>query len=109
MKLLITILIALIAGEGIGQKASPDGYVHIYYVTDERGNEVGKRVGGDSSWVLSDPKKSLERMYLELQRVKAKYSLALEILKLLSPEGIPVDRKKYYNAVLAFNNYQSNK
>lgn len=102
----VFILIALIfATNSFAQKASKDGYVHIFYVTDEKGFEVAKRIDGDTSWVLDNPKKSLERMYLDKQESEVKYQLALAILKQLNPNGTPKDTNKYEIAIIAYNNY----
>lgn len=90
-------------------KASKDGWIRIYYLTDENGFEVAKRFDGDSVWVISDPAKSLERMYLEKQEAETKYALALEILKQLNPNGTPKDMRAYNLAITNYNKYLQKK
>lgn len=74
----------------------------ISYVLDANGKEVAKRLP-DSTWEISNPAKALEYIHVENERLKAKYQLALNILKLLGPNGIPVDKKAYLSAVRAYN------
>lgn len=105
MKSIVFAACIIFANGSFAQKASKDGFVHIYYVTDERGFEVAKRIDGDSSWVIDNAKKSLERMYLDKRVAEEKYELALNILKQLNPNGSPKDQKQYNEAVIRYNSY----
>lgn len=77
----------------------------ISYVLDANGKEVAKRLP-DSTWEISNPAKALEYIHAENEILKAKYQLALNILKLLGPNGIPVDKKAYFTAIKNYNSRQ---
>lgn len=78
----------------------------ISYVLDSSGKEVAKKLP-DSRWNVSDSLQAIQSLYAENQRVKAKYELALAILKLLDQNGNPIDKQKYFAAVKMYNNFKN--
>lgn len=76
----------------------------ISYVLDSSGKEVAKKLP-DSRWNVSDSLQAIQVLYAENQRIKAKYELALEILKLLDPNGLPKDKQRYFAAIRRFNDF----
>ncbi len=87
---------------------SQKGWQRIYYLFDKN-QEVAKRICSDSVWVIDgDPKVALEKMFIEKEKADKRYELALAILKLLNPNGTPIDQLRYNAAILAYNTYLQN-
>jgi hypothetical protein len=104
ISLIITLMFAGISS--FGQNKSKDGWTSIYFVLDNSGNEVAKRIHQDSAtWSVDKPQFALEQMYKDKEAAEEKYKLALAILKQLNPNGTPVDQKKYNQAVSNYNQY----
>ncbi len=101
MKLLLIILSIFISTVTFSQK-----WNLIEYVLNKDGHEVAKRIYRDSTWIISDPDAAMEVMYKQLKATEEKYLLALAILKLLDINGNAVDKRKYNEAVTAFNNFK---
>lgn len=78
----------------------------ISYVLDSSGKEVAKKLP-DNHWNVTDSLQTIQALYAENQRLKERYELALAILKLLNPNGLPLDRNRYFVAVKNFNSYQT--
>jgi len=88
----------------LAQKSS-DGWNHIYYLISDHGNEVAARFEETRSWRVDSTVVALEKMYQQKIEAEKKYALAVEILKQLDVNGIPVDRQKYRQAVINYNAY----
>lgn len=88
----------------LAQKSS-DGWIHIYYLTNDSGNEIAKRFEGAAKWDVDSTSVALEKMYQQKIEAEKRYALVVEILKQLDPSGNPIDKKKYFTAVKEYNKY----